>query len=207
MRDLVLWVPDKNIEAALEALLQRNQSLGIKPLTPKIFPDPQRDPGCFKNGAVHLAGFRESYSHGLLVFDHSWDGCPAANAVNLEMMVREQFEAKGIGEWADVVVLEPELEIWAWTDSPHLRRLLNWEGNYESLREWLHSCGLWKNSDAKPADPKAALEAVLRRTKLPRSSSFFRELAGSISFKRCLDPSFLRFQSILRRWFPAADTN
>lgn len=56
MTDLVVWVPDKNIEATLDALLQRPQSLGIRKLDVKIYTDMHRDPGCFKNGAEHLAG-------------------------------------------------------------------------------------------------------------------------------------------------------
>jgi hypothetical protein len=204
MTDLVVWVPDKNIEATLDALMQRPESLGIRKLDVKIFTDMHRDPGCFKNGAEHLAGFRDTYSRGLLVFDHAWDGCPAQDAVTLEAMVREKFNANGIGDWAEVVVLEPELEIWAWTDSPHLPRLMNWDGNYQSLREWLQSQDLWAPEAAKPGDPKLALETALYRGKVRRSSSFFRDLARDVSFKRCQDPSFLRLREILGNWFPQA---
>ncbi|MFB3133348.1 MAG: hypothetical protein ACE10K_12585, partial [Rhodothermales bacterium] len=53
----------------------------------------------------------------------------------------------------------------------------------------------------KPQRPKEAVEAVLRATDTPRSSSLYRQLAQKVSLNRCDDPAFLKLKSTLQEWF------
>ncbi len=117
MKDLVVWVADKNMEAAVRVLFgKRLHSLGIRKVTLDIYVHPQRDPGCFQDGPEIFRGFRREFRHGLLMLDFAWRGGPAGSALDLEEKVREKFQRAGMGDWAGVVVLEPELEAWVWSD-------------------------------------------------------------------------------------------
>lgn len=203
MKDLVCWIPCKDIEATLDSLLtRRTESLGIRPISKDIFKDPNRDSGCWLHGAQNLAAARASYRHGLLVLDQSWDGNPACSALDLEDRIRSRFHEHGIKDWADVVVIDPEVEIWVWTRSPHLLKILGWNGDHAAMKAWLEGKGLWPIGIAKPPDPKKAFEALAFRGQVRLSSSLFRQLAEEMSFRHCHDASFLRLQRILRTWFP-----
>ncbi len=203
MKDLVVWVADKNMEAVVDALfLKRRHSLGIGEISWEIYVHPQRDPGCFRDGAEVLRRFRGSFQHGLLMLDFSWDGVPAESAEKLERKIREKFKRANLGGWAEVIVLEPELEAWVWSASPKVPECLGWKEEKPSMRAWLGEQGLWVEGEIKPERPKEALEKVLRKTRLPRSSSIYRDLASKVGLKRCEDPAFGRFLSLVRTWFP-----
>jgi hypothetical protein len=73
LKDLVLLVPDKNIEAALKGLLSRPQSLGIRPVSFQLYVHPERDPGCLLRGAEYLRQFVDQYHRALIVLDQ--EGC------------------------------------------------------------------------------------------------------------------------------------
>ncbi len=204
MIDLVCLVADKNIEAAVGGLLRRRQrSLGIRPVHLEIHVHPRRDPGCFHEGPTMLAGLIADHAaRGLLVFDQAWEGNPHDTAASTEASVRESFRRLGIAERAAVVVIEPEIEAWVWSASPHVARALGWAGARPSLRSWLADTGLWPDGLAKPPDPKEAMERALQRRRIPRSSALYRELAHNTSLKGCQDAAFGRLRRILQGWFP-----
>ncbi len=55
---------------------------------------------------------------------------------------------------------------------------------------------------AKPTDPKRAMEAALRQARRPRSSAIFLDLASRVSLRGHNEPAFLRLSHALRAWFP-----
>lgn len=136
---------------------------------------------------------------GLLVFDQAWQGNRHATAVDTERAVRARFAPLGIAGRAEVVVIEPEIEAWVWSSSPHVGKVLGWDGNHATLRDWLSNQGLWPDNTPKPPDPKAAVEAVLSEQRTPRSSSLYRQLAEKVSLKGCQDAAFLRFREFLKQ--------
>ncbi len=206
MKDLVVWVADKNMEAAIGTLFrERHLSLEIRKVTLEIYVHPQRDPGCFQEAAEILRSFRGSFRHGLLMLDFAWKGVPAGSGLELEKKIRRKFERAGMGGWAGVVVLEPELEAWVWNASSKVPECLGWKPKKPSLWEWLQDKGLRLEGERKPGKPKEAMERVLRETRLPRSSSIYANLAARVSLKRCKDPAFARFLSLVRGWFPPSD--
>ncbi len=105
---------------------------------------------------------------------------------------------------ARVLVLTPELEIWLWSDSPNLDRLLGWENRTPSLREELHRIGWLSEGAPKPQRPKEALGFALRKAGKPRPAALFRAVARDIGLARCTDPTFLKLRELLRSWFPRA---
>lgn len=138
-----------------------------------------------------------------MLFDH--DGCGRASTApdDLANQVRQRLEANGWTGRAEAVVLAPELEVWVWSDSPHVAECLGWAGRQPLLREWLAATGQWPAGQAKPTNPKRAMEAALREARKPRSSAIYLDLASKASLRSHDEPAFLCFQQALRRWFPA----
>jgi len=123
----------------------------------------------------------------------------------LESEVEQRLSTAGWGDRAAVVVIEPELEAWVWSDTPHVDEALGWKDKRPSLREWLISEGFLAEDDTKPGRPKEAMEKALRLARKKRSSAVYGQLAKRVSFQRCTDPSFLRLRQVLAGWF-AEDT-
>lgn len=201
MKDLVCLAADKNIEAALRGLLARPQALGVRDVDCDVFVHPGHDPACYHKAEEFLRAHTSSYAHALVLFDRAWEGGGEHSAERMEADVRARLPGK---EWAEVVVIDPELEVWVWSDSPHVEGCLGWAGRDPALRAWLAAQGLWPHDAAKPPDPKLAVERALYVARKPRSSAIYRELARSVSVERCADASFARLRACLRRWFAAA---
>ena len=58
---------------------------------------------------------------------------------------------------ARAVVIDPETEIWLWSDSPHVAAVLGWGSEKGDLRAWLNERGLLAAGAMKPTRPKEAL--------------------------------------------------
>ena len=123
----------------------------------------------------------------------------------IQRSVKSKLTGKG---WAkeniEVIVIEPELEVWLWQDSPHIARAFkNFDYSpHSSLRKWLEARGHWEPTSLKPARPKEAFELVGRTTCTPRSSAIYQEIASRVSVRGCVDPSFQLLWNTLQRWFP-----
>lgn len=122
----------------------------------------------------------------------------------LELQVEGQLAAAGWHGNSAVIVIDPELENWVWSPSPHVSTALGWRDANEDLRQWLVEEGfLAAAAQAKLSRPKKAMEAVLRHVRKPRSSAIYREIAGKVSLTSCVDPAFQKFCQTLQGWFPA----
>jgi hypothetical protein len=202
-KDLLVLVADADIEQTVQGLLSNPGRLGIRPIRWDIRRHVDRDPGCARRSVEFLRPFRNQYTHALVVFDHEGSG--------REMIAREELESTLEGELAQngwqvdaarVVVLEPELEAWVWSSSPHVAAVLGWS-DWESLRQWLVAHALLEPEATKPARPKEAMLAVMHQHRLPRSASRFRKLAERVGHGGCRDPSFNKLREVLRAWFGA----
>ena len=202
MIDLVCVVADKQMEAAISGLLDRPKAIGIRPIAKEILRHPGHDPGCYDRPTEILRGYRQSAEHALIILDHAWDGVPSKSGAHLESLIDEKFRDEGMADWAVPVVIDPELEAWVFSGSPHVAQILGWQNPNPDLRETLEQQHFWKPGNPKPTDPKAALRYVLRETGKRHSSSLFRELARRVSTKRCQDRAFLRLRNLLQDWFP-----
>ncbi|HOV79966.1 MAG TPA: hypothetical protein PK728_07625 [Bacillota bacterium] len=101
------------------------------------------------------------------------------------------------------IIIKPELDIWVWGKSQHIERELGWSSNYLDLRTWLKENGYINHEFSKPDWPKRVLEVVLKKTRKPRSSSIYKNLAEAVSLGHCADPAFVKLKTVLRGWFPA----
>ena len=116
--------------------------------------------------------------------------------------VEERLARNGWGDRARVIVLDPELESWVWSDSPHVPRILGWSRTRPVLQSWLVERGLLEENQIKPVRPKEAMVAVLRSVRKPRSSKIYQRLAENVSLARCTDPAFEKLRTTLQQWFP-----
>jgi hypothetical protein len=202
MNDLVILVPDKNLEAAVKGILTRPSSLGIRQLDLQVLIHPGRDSGCLKQGHDLLRPFSNRYARGLILLDREGCGREKESREELEISVEKQLRASGWGDRAAAIVIDPELEIWVWSESPHLPRALGWEFDLTSLRQWLMEHHFWEPGHLKPARPKEAMEKILRMRSKPRSSAIYLELARKVGLQRCQDPAFIKLRETLTAWFP-----
>ena len=200
--DLIVLVPDRNMEAAISGLLCRSQALTTRPVTFRIYVHIERDPGCYHRAHDFLRPMTTRASHALVVFDREGSGHESDPVSDLEEEVTRRLAAAGWGDRAAAIAIDPELEVWVWSDSPHVDRCLGWEGEQPSLRAWLEEQGMWPPGEPKPQDPKLAVELALRRARKPRSSALYRQLADTVGLDRCSDPAFARLRALLRTWFP-----
>ena len=199
MKDLVILAADKNAEYALRCLLGRPKALRIREVDADVFVHPERDPGCVNRGAQFLASLSKQYRFALLLFDLAGCGRESEGALALE----QAAEASLVSAWGErsaAIVLDPELEVWVWSDSPHVDAALGW--NEGALRPWLVRQGLLAAGAAKPADPKAAVEAALRHVRKPRSSAIYGAIASKVSVERCTDRALAKLRDRLATWFP-----
>jgi len=202
-KDLVVLVACKDMKFTFEALLRRCESLGTRAFSFEIFPHPQHDPGVRIQSVPFLRSFQNNYHHALVVFDHEGSGSENTPAVAIEQQIANDLNRSGWQDRSCVLVLEPELETWVWSASPHVDRILGWGERIPPLRNWLVEQNFVSKPDEKPSRPKEAMKAAMSHSGKPRSSAVFRELAANVRFAECQDRSFVRFVNCLREWFPA----
>lgn len=207
MKDLVVRAADKDLKFAVATLLEkRTEALGIRRITCDILVDDRHDASCCREGVRFLNAFVKQYRHALLMFDY--EGCGKerlSSAAEIESEINSQFLGVPWESRAKAIVLQPELENWVWSDSPHVSRIVGWNDAQSSLTNWLIQEGRLAQGQAKPPRPKEAFDAALYAAGQPHSASLFGRLAENVSFRRCTDPSFDKFCQILREWFPRED--
>ena len=202
MKGLVVVVADKSMQQTLEGLLVRSQALGVRQIEMDIYSHPQHDPACAQRGVEFMSDYSEQYHYGLLVFDHEGSGREQIHPQELAKAINEEFSRSVWKDRAKTIVIAPELEVWVWSDSPHVSRIAGWGGGNRQLRSWLIEQGYLQEDEVKPVRPKEAFEAVLHRCRTPRSSSLYLELARKVSFQQCSDVAFLELKQTLQDWFP-----
>lgn len=206
MLDLVVLTPDKTIPAAINGILQQPKKIGINPLNVKFINAPDRgDGGVFNNAERLLKHYTDLSTHALVVLDATWGGEPTGGADVIETIIEQKLETL----WDDkarCIAIDPEIEAWLWSESPHVAQTLGWDSS-RSLREWLIQVGLLQQNAPKPSDPKEAYLRALREKKVKaNSSSHFYKLAEKVSYRKCKDRAFNKLLNTLREWFPKTKT-
>lgn len=201
-RDLVVLVADKDMEEAVKGLLERPRSLGIRDVRATVYRHPGRDGGCRTHGVTFLRTFCKQFEHALLMFDLEGSGRDSADASQLEQDIEDDLRKNGWQERAAAIILDPELEIWVWSDSPEVDRISGWSGRLPSLRAWLVDEGFLTSDDAKPERPKEAFRHALRHVRKQPSPALFREMARKVGLRRCNDRAFQKFVKTVGQWFP-----
>lgn len=205
MKDLLVLVPDADIEQAMKGLLVRTDNIDIAPVDFEIRRHVNRDSGCRANAASYLQPYLRAYRYALVTFDRH--GCGSRGTrEEIQEEVESDLTRNGWENRSKVIVIDPEIEVWVWSRSPVVAAVLGWGNDFEALRRWLVSENLWAPNHRKPQDPKDAMRKAMERARLRpkarRSSSKFRDLATLVDFTDCEDPSFVELTRTLRAWFP-----
>lgn len=201
MKDLIVLVADKNMDFGLRGILGRPEALCISPFSFDIYVHVRRDPGCRRESQDFLRPFLKEYRYSIVLFDHHGSGAESTSPKILANEVRGRLRSNGWDTRTEVIVLDPELEIWVFSPSPQVERCLGW-GKSGIVRQWLEREGLWDSNEPKPQDPREALQRVLGYLRRPRSSDIYYCLGKRVNFQHCSDLAFLKLQTILRNWFP-----
>ncbi|HUY90366.1 MAG TPA: hypothetical protein VMV10_16640 [Pirellulales bacterium] len=199
-RDLLVLTADGQMQAAVAGILSRHRALRLRPFTFDIHRHPDHDSGCLVDGIEFVKPFTATHRHALIVFDREGCGRETRSALELEQSMEVKLAAVGWTDRARVLALDPELEIWVWSDSPHVDAAIGGPPK-PALRDWLREAGFLRAGQVKPDRPKEALDAALRRARKARSAELFRVLAEKVSFARCTDRAFLKLKTLLQDWF------
>ncbi|MGQ9585935.1 MAG: methylation-associated defense system protein MAD4 [Anaerolineae bacterium] len=202
--DLIVLVADADAEWTVRTLLgQRTDSLGIRPLQYEVHRHPGRDPGVFRESPSFLSLYLRRARYSLVLLDREGSGHEHhLSAQQMEADLEKRLQETG---WLDdegkprttVIVLEPELETWVWSRSPHVPEALGLTSG--ELEEVL---GRFPTTpEGKPRRPKEALLAALRQSKRPHSARIFQELAKQVSLSSH-ERSFDKLRTTLQAWFP-----
>ena len=204
-KDLIVLVADRHMEQTFEGLLERDQALDIRPIEFDIQVHPQRDPGCTSNSSQFLRPFFRSHRFAIVVFDLDGSGSRQSRT-QTQTSVQMELERNGWQGNCKVIAIDPELEAWIWTASPHVSRILGWPGRFRELREFLENNDIWPQGNLKPPDPKQAMDFAIEHAQpnfRPRkSAALFNEISSSAGFGSCNDPAFEELLATLRNWFP-----
>jgi hypothetical protein len=186
----------------IDALLGEHEKLRIRQVEAWVFTgDPPYDSEVFLRCQGYLRPFLSLASYAVVVFDR--EGCGSAGSrAQIETDVEKRLAQSGWQGRSAAVVIDPELEAWVWSDSPHVDAALGWPQRGLQLRAWLAERGFLEPGQRKPARPKEAMDTALRDSKKKSSSALYVELATRVSFERCTDPAFLKLRSTLQSWFP-----
>ena len=145
-KDLIVLVADGHQEQTVATLLTRRQpSLGIRQIAididSDIRPHPNRDPGVFHGAGSFLEVLAQQYEHALVLIDAEWSGSPAS-AKEIEEKNQGDLNRNGWKGRSAVIVIDPELEIWVWSMSPHVPRLFGTD--WETIKDLGHRAGYWQ---------------------------------------------------------------
>lgn len=150
-------------------------------------------------------GYMETHEKLVVMCDQQFGSERPAEEVRNEIL--EALRRNGWGDCrADVVVIDPELEVWIWQDSPHVEQVLGYSGA-GSLRDELKHGGEWPEGNDKPCHPKELIQQLCRKYRTPYSSAIYREISELVSVKQCKDPAFQQLVATLRFWFPRSGRN
>lgn len=207
--DLVVLVADTDAEWTLRTLIEkRTDALQIRTIISKVVRDPGRDAGVFLRAHDLLRPYVQQAAHALVIFDREGSGGERRmSAPEMEFDLENRLYKNG---WmsadqhprAAVIVLDPELEVWAWSRSPHVPIALGLD--QAQLEAVLQNFARLPNG--KPQRPKEAMLAALRIGKKPASPDVFRELAQKVSLQ-VHERAFDKLRATLQAWFPAQDNS
>lgn len=201
MKDLIVLVPDKNVKFGIDGLLSRYESLHIRQISYEIFIHPLHDPGIYHDAANFLRPFSNDYSYAIIFIDYEGCGQEHKQPNIIVNELKNTIEQNGWPNRVEIIVFNPEVEIWMWTGTRHTAEALGWN-SYSELKNWLIDRGFWEQNSYKPKRPKEAVEIALREKRIPRSSSIYQKISQKASITSCQDQSFINLRDILQRWFP-----
>jgi len=203
VRDLFILVADSGIKITVETLLSRRQkSFKIRSLDFKTDVHPKWDPGGLGQGVEFIRALidRNEYRKYIMIFDYH--GCGSDKpAAEIQDQLAKKAQSYGFTQINfRTIIIEPELEIWAWKDAFHLEKLIGWrEGK---VAAWIRKNKIALDQNQKPRQPKEIYQKLLDSADYPKSNDNFRVLGKKIGLKNCRNDAFNQLVQTLQEWFP-----
>jgi hypothetical protein len=199
--ELIALVADDTMSKMIAGLLGRLPDVGCKPVSHEIVVHPNKDPGCRRTSSSLLRGYLHKADRALVVFDYEGCGDSRHSPEDVRISVLENLSVNGWENRCEVIVINPELEVWIWIGWQRIAEIIRWPHG-ETLEAWLAKDFPVLPDCAKPKRPKEAFQAALRGCQLSRSSSLYAKISMAAPLDKCTDPSFLLLKATLRGWFP-----
>ena len=201
--NLIAVVADADAEWTLRTLLvERQAALSIRPLESQVVRNPGRDAGVFRQAPDLLRPYLNRADYALVMLDREGSGVEARfSAEEMERdiearLIRNGWTTLAGTQRACAIALEPELEVWVWSQSPHVPGILGLTS--DQLQSVLAEFPRLANG--KPQRPKEAMLAALRVSHRPPSSRIFQELAQTVSLQSD-ERAFAKLRHTLQAWF------
>ncbi len=207
MKELVILVADAAMEAVLRTFFEREAveetlacgDISIDPVQ-DIFRDPMHtDGGVHRRAHEILRRFLRTHRRAMVILDKQFGAERPANQVRMEIL--NNLRQNGWAERCEVVVIDPELEVWLWQESPHVARAVGYRG-HQPLRKHLAETRDWPEDLDKPKNPKDTLQRLIRENRAGVPTGVYCNIAKQVSVRGCSDTSFRNFLTTLRNWFP-----
>src|SRR5438034_5293261 len=123
--DLIALVACKDMGETLKALLVRHERLEIRPIDARVLVHSRHDAAVLRESHDFLRSYQHVAAYALVAFDRR--GCGRVEPrEDLEKSVETNLAQNGWGGRAAAIVIDPELEVWFWSDSPHVEAALGW---------------------------------------------------------------------------------
>ncbi len=161
-KDLIILAADKDAKVVLDGILLCYNELKIREVDYDIF-SKGHDPWVYKRAQDFLRPFLNQYKYALVFLDKEGSGQEEEQkkkkekkkqqkkkktASEIENDIKRRLRINGWDEDnAEVIVFDPELEIWAWT--PYLANFLKWQ-SYSKLKDFITEKGFWYGDTPKP---------------------------------------------------------
>lgn len=205
-RPLVILVADGTMRAVFQSFFRRShfhRTLQCQRFefdaVRDVFNDPlHTDGGVCARCEELLRGYQRTHHCALVVIDQQFGAERPASEVQQEMKAR--LSRSGWGDRVQVIVIDPELEVWLWQDNPNVQQALNCRGGF---RQDLMSSGDWPVDSAKPLKPKATMQRLIRANRAGAPVAVYARIAEKVSVEGCVDGAFSTLRETLRSWFPA----
>ena len=203
MLDLIVLVADTDMEWTMRTLLEkRTDSLSIRPLRFEVRRHHGRDPGVFREAHNFLRFYLRRARYALVLLDR--EGCGQEHRLSAQEIETELENRLRQNGWTDAegqpraaaIALDPELEVWVWSRSPHVAQALGLP--QAELRQILENVPA--TPEDKPQRPKEAMLTALHRSGRPWSARIFQELAERVSLQ-AHERAFDKLHDTLQSWF------
>jgi len=203
MIDLIVSVADSYQENLMDGLLPRiPRSATTRNFSYKIVQNIGHDSGSYNDSHELLRPSINKYRYALVVFDFEGTGIEQSmTPEQAESNVERLLDRNGWPGRNSVIIVNPEIENWLWQDNPNIQRAIGWTHTL-SLYTWARQNGKIRPNQVKPFRPKETFEEALRICRTSKSSSIYKKIASSVSYKGCTDPSFIKLIQQLSTWFP-----
>ncbi len=196
--DVVILVADSHAEVFVDVLLkEKREAIGVGPIRYEVIVHYESDPGVFKNPYELLRAYQGRARKVLVMLDEEWSGSPGKGEIEKRIKELILRNTTWGAEDIEVVVLSPEIEVWAWYDTWRLTWALGVDRRI--VEDCRKEYGV--REDGKPVRPKEALECISNNGGPPYGGGMLRLIAQRVSrrvAKACRDEGFGRFVEFLR---------